>query len=268
MANPGLLDKIIEASREAGRAVLEVYGSGDFGVSYKDDRSPLTLADKRSHEIILKALGSLASHIPVLSEEGRDIGHAGRRVWERFFLVDPLDGTKEFLSRNGEFTVNIALMEEARPVLGVIHVPVKGVTYYAEEGKGAFKKEGDKAPVRISVKEAPSAGGLVVVASRSHGSEALEEYLKGLKVSERISAGSSLKFCLVAEGAADIYPRFGPTWEWDTAAGHALVLEAGGLVTDTGGKEDLHYNKEVIKHAGFIVWGSVRPSTLETFRKV
>jgi 3'(2'), 5'-bisphosphate nucleotidase len=266
LADTGLLDKIIDVSRRAGDAVLEVYGSGDFGVTYKDDRSPLTLADKRSHEMITRALGSIAPDIPVLSEEGKDIPFAERRGWERFFLVDPLDGTKEFVSRNGEFTINIALMEDARPVLGVVHVPVWGVTYYAEKGGGAFKKEGDGATARINVQDAPSPGGLVVVASRSHGSEGLERYLGGLRVKERTSAGSALKFCLVAEGSADIYPRFGPTWEWDTAAGHAVVLEAGGLVTDTGGGEELRYNKEVIKHAGFIVWGSVRPDTLEAFR--
>jgi 3'(2'), 5'-bisphosphate nucleotidase len=261
-----LLQGLVDVSKEAGRAVLEAYRGGDFGVSYKEDRSPLTLADRRSNEIILEGLSSLAPDIPVLSEEGRDVPHAERRGWSRFFLVDPLDGTKEFISGNGEFTVNIALIEEGRPVMGVIFVPTRDAVYYAAKGQGACRQEGAKPPKEISVGKGPTGEGLVVAASRSHGSGELEDYLKALRVGDRISAGSSLKFCLVAEGAADMYPRFGPTWEWDTAAGHALVLEAGGLVTDTRGREELRYNKQVPKHPGFIAWGSVRPSTVEAYK--
>jgi 3'(2'), 5'-bisphosphate nucleotidase len=261
-----LLHNLVSLAEEAGRAVLEVYGSADMGVAYKDDRSPMTLADRRSHEIISRGLASAAPGVPAISEEGRDIPYAERRGWDRFFLVDPLDGTKEFISRNGEFTVNIALIEGGSPAMGVVHVPVLGLTYSAARGKGAFKKEGGGRPERIAVGRAPSGEGLAVVASRSHGSEALEGFLGGLRVKERISKGSSLKFCLVAEGRADIYPRFGPTWEWDTAAGHAVVLEARGLVTDTAGGP-LLYNKEVLKHEGFIVWGSVRPDALGAYRR-
>jgi 3'(2'), 5'-bisphosphate nucleotidase len=246
------LEKLAGVAKEAGRAVLDVYGTGDYGVSYKEDRSPLTLADTRSHEIIKARLKELTPDIPVLSEEGKGTEYAVRTGWEKFYLVDPLDGTKEFINRNGEFTVNISMLKAGRPVLGVINVPVRDRAYYASEGLGAYRREGDGEPMRIRVKPWPERGGLVVVASRSHGSPELEEFLKKLTVKERISAGSSLKFCLVAEGSADIYPRFGPTWEWDTAAGHAILFEAGGRVADLGGENELAYNKEVLKHKGFI----------------
>lgn len=247
-----LLDGVIETAIAAGRAVLDVYEKEAIEVSYKDDLSPLTEADRRSHGIIESGLASLAPDIPVFSEEGAGVLYEVRRAWRRFFLVDPLDGTKEFIKRNGEFTVNIALVEDSSPVLGVIHVPVSGVTYYAERGRGAYILRAGASQARIGVRQKPDAEGLVVVASRSHGSEALEEFLKSVKVNKRMSAGSSLKFCLVADGTADIYPRFGPTWEWDTAAGHVIVSEAGGVVTCTDGSR-LEYNKEVPKHTGFIV---------------
>lgn len=250
------IEKLAEAAKEAGRAVLDVYGaggSGDFVVTYKDDRSPLTLADTRSHEIIKARLEGLAPGIPVLSEEGGGTEYAVRGGWEKFFLVDPLDGTKEFINRNGEFTVNIAVLEAGRPVAGVVHVPVRDRTYYAAQGLGAYRRDGEGKPARIRVRPWPETGGLVVVASRSHGSPELEEFLRKIPVDKLISAGSSLKFCLVAEGSADIYPRFGPTWEWDTAAGHSIVLEAGGRVVDLGGERELAYNKEILKHEGFIV---------------
>jgi 3'(2'), 5'-bisphosphate nucleotidase len=253
-----LLDRLIEIAREAGRAVLDVYGSGDVEVSYKSDSSPLTEADRRSHEVIQKGIVELAPDIPLLSEEGAGADYAVRCAWERFFLVDPLDGTKEFVKRNGEFTVNIALIEGKGPGRGVVYVPVRDVFYYSRQGGGAYRQEGGDPPRRIHVKEGPGSDGLVVVASRSHGSEALEDFLKTVRVKARISAGSSLKFCLVADGTADIYPRFGPTWEWDTAAGHAIVLEAGGVVVDTGGGE-LAYNKEVLKHKGFIAASALPP---------
>jgi len=250
-----LHDSLVAMAKEAGYAVLDVYDS-TFHVEYKSDRSPLTEADKRSHEIIAARLGEVSPDTPVLSEEGKGVSYEDRMNWERFFLVDPLDGTKEFINRNGEFTVNIALIEGNSPVLGVVHVPVQGVTYFAVKGKGAFRQKGDGAPERISVREADK-DGLVVVASRSHPSPELEVFLSKIRVRERVSRGSSLKFCIVAEGGADIYPRLGPTWEWDTAAGHAVVEEAGGSVTDIEG-EPLLYNKESLKHAGFVVYGGSR----------
>jgi 3'(2'), 5'-bisphosphate nucleotidase len=245
-----MLRELIAASRRAGEAALEVYDT-DFDVSYKDDRSPVTEADRRSHGIIKQALAEVAPDTPLLSEEGRDVAYAERRSWREFFLVDPLDGTKEFIKRNGDFTVNIALIRDGAPTMGIIFVPVTGVMYYALRGHGAFSQTGEGEPDSIAVNQGPSAGGLVVASSRSHGSTELDKYLENFKVKERVSRGSSLKFCLVAEGRADLYPRLGPTWEWDTAAGHAIVEEAGGKVLDLGGKP-LLYNKEVLKHAGFV----------------
>lgn len=247
-----MLLKLVAAARRAGGAALEVYDT-DFGVSYKEDRSPVTEADLRSHGVIKKALAELAPDTPLLSEEGRDIVYDQRRGWREFFLVDPLDGTKEFIKRNGEFTVNIALIRDGSPAMGIIFVPVLGVMYYALKGHGAFRQAGGGEPEKIAVNRKPSAQGLVVATSRSHASAELEKYLEGFKVKERVSRGSSLKFCLVAEGKADLYPRLGPTWEWDTAAGHAILEEAGGSVVDLHGAP-LRYNKKSLKHAGFVAW--------------
>jgi 3'(2'), 5'-bisphosphate nucleotidase len=197
-------------------------------------------------------LREVTPDIPLISEEGKEIPYEKRVRWRSFYLVDPLDGTKEFVNRNGEFTVNIALIRENGPVLGVIVVPVTGMAYFALEGEGAYKQSRKGAPERLAVRRRQPDEGLTVVASRSHGSEALEEYLRTVEVKERISRGSSLKFCLVAEGEADLYPRLGPTWEWDTAAGDCIVREAGGVVADLAG-EPLTYNKESLKHAAFIV---------------
>lgn len=257
---PDLIDTTVLAAglaalaRKAGVAIMEVYRTG-FEVTYKDDRSPLTLADQRSHEIIVEGLSRLTPGIPVLSEEGLAVPYDVRRAWGEFYLVDPLDGTKEFINRNGEFTVNIALMRDAAPALGVMGVPARGLMYWGGPGLGAWKMpEGGKAE-RIAMRPVAD-GGYTVVASRSHGSEALEAFLARIEVKERISSGSALKFCLVAEGLADIYPRFGPTWEWDTAAGHAIIKGAGGVVTDMLGQSEIGYNKETPKHAGFIVASS------------
>lgn len=246
-----LLPKIVRIALDAGREIMEVYGT-EFDVEYKDDRSPLTLADQRSHLLIEARLRALAPDVPLLSEEGKSIPYSARAQWARFFLVDPLDGTKEFVNRNGEFTVNIALIEAGLPALGVITVPAKDTAYFAASGLGAFKQIGDGAATRIHVRDARPDGSIVAVASRSHGSPQTEEFLRGFDVRERISAGSALKFCLVAEGTADIYPRLAPTWEWDTGAGHAIMLEAGGCVTDPSGSAELAYNKEGLKHSGFV----------------
>ena len=342
-----LLYQLIEIAAEAGRAILDVYNS-EFEVSYKDDKSPLTKADERSHEIILHHLENLSIPTPyhattstpcampsapcdspnlpppVLSEEGRDIPYDERKNWEYFYLVDPLDGTKEFVKRNGEFTVNIALIHKERPVLGVIYVPVKGTFYYAAEGLGAYKMDSSKIIdlTGLSSKEAEKSGGLldkilsrstrlplnrsaslaftqpqpqpqpffspmpsapcafpqpqpffspmpsapcampirqssiIIVGSRSHASNNLENFIKEMEEKygevEVISAGSSLKFCLIAEGKADLYPRYGPTMEWDTAAGQVIVEQSGGQVLNMETKEPLRYNKEELLNPWFI----------------
>jgi 3'(2'), 5'-bisphosphate nucleotidase len=242
MKTTDLLQSIMDISREAGRAVLEVYNS-DFTVERKEDKSPLTMADTRSHGIISAFLKKHFS-FPILSEEGRDIPYGERRRWEYYWLVDPLDGTKEFIKRQGDFTVNIALIQGDRPFAGVIYAPVTGVLYYAHKGGGSFKIENGKTtklPVR-GVKDI-----LTIVGSRSHATPELEQYIQEMKKKygelEVISCGSSLKFCMVAEGKADIYPRLGPTMEWDTAAGQIIVEEAGGRVIEFVTRTPMLYNK-------------------------
>ena len=221
-----LLDDVLALAERAGRAILEVYQS-DFAVTHKDDDSPLTQADLAAHTLIVEALPALSPALPVLSEEAADIPFATRRTWERYWLVDPLDGTREFVKRNGEFTVNIALVENHRPILGVVHAPVLGLTYGAARGIGAFRLEGGR---RVPVKTGNPRARMTVVASRSHRDADTEALLARLPPHDVVSKGSSLKFCLVAEGAATFYPRLAPTSEWDTAAGQCLVEQAGGAV--------------------------------------
>jgi 3'(2'), 5'-bisphosphate nucleotidase len=223
---PQLLDFSLELAAAAGARIREVYES-DFAVTHKDDASPLTQADLASHRLIVEELSRLAPRWPVLSEEAADIPFATRRGWQRYWLVDPLDGTREFVKRNGEFTVNIALVDGHRPVLGVVHAPVLGLSWGAARGAGAFRLEG---AARKAVATRKAAAPLVVVASRSHRDEATDRILARLPAHQAVSRGSSLKFCLVAEGSADFYPRIGPTSEWDTAAGQCVVEQAGGAV--------------------------------------
>jgi len=234
-----LLAPVTAIAAAAGRAILEVYGQ-DFEVQRKDDQSPLTQADLASHRIIRDALAELTPELPLLSEESAEIAFEERAAWAQYWLVDPLDGTKEFVSRNGEFTVNIALIRDHEPVLGVVHVPVSVVTYAGAAGRGATRQRPGQQPEPIRVQR-PCAEPVRVVGSRSHANPALARYLAALGDYELVSMGSSLKFCLVAEGAADFYPRLGPTSEWDTAAAHALVLAAGGRIVTLEGRP-LQYN--------------------------
>jgi len=243
-------DFLLTLAEQAGQAILSVYNT-DFSVRHKSDQSPLTLADTRSHAIIAAALRERFPDIPILSEEGRAVAYSERCRWTRFWLVDPLDGTKEFVKRNGEFTVNIALIEERRPVLGVIHVPVTGVSYLGEVGRGCWELEnGRRRPLHLEAD--PGRRPLRVVCSRSHASPQLEELLARLPVHDRVARGSSLKFCAVAGGEADFYPRLGPTSEWDTGAGQAIVRAAGGVVVDPTGNP-FTYNKEDIINGPFLV---------------
>jgi 3'(2'), 5'-bisphosphate nucleotidase len=277
----------------AGEAIMEIYGSS-FGVEFKDNGSPLTLADKRSHEIIAGRLTDCQAgrgELPVLSEEGREIPFEERSRWGYFWLVDPLDGTKEFIKRNGEFTVNIALIRKQTPVIGVVYVPAKEIFYFAAEGIGARKMDAGffsclereyddpdrelDAILRDSVSLPREAGEkphpserqkarLTVAGSRSHSAEAFQYFLEEMKKKyeevEFISAGSSLKFCLVAEGRADIYPRFGPTMEWDSAAGQCIVEQAGGRVVSMEDGLPLAYNKRDLRNAFFMCEGKVSSS--------
>ena len=314
MTNKENVDIIIEyrnliitallAAKEAGEVILSIYGS-DFNVEFKNDRSPLTMADRCSQEIITHHLRnpqmSIDGHqFPILSEEGKDISYEERKNWEYFWLIDPLDGTKEFIKRNGEFTVNIALIYKDSPVLGVIYAPVTDIYYFAVEGLGAYKlrgneivkemksiQDGDKIIKGNKTEKATSFRNgrkmtellkvileysnrlstnlnstepvthLTVVGSRSHATENLDDFVARMKQKHGqvnfISAGSSLKFCLIADGRADIYPRFGPTMEWDTASGQIIVTESGGKVLNMETHTSLRYNKKSLLNPWFLV---------------
>lgn len=247
------LDDACAIAIEAGRCILEVY-EREFSITHKDDDSPLTEADRVSHELIAAHLRALVPALPLLSEESASADYAARANWKRFWLVDPLDGTKEFISRNGEFTVNIALIEDGRPVLGVVHVPVRGETYFACRGHGALLQTSGHRPRPIRTRRFTGRNP-IVVASRSHAGKETSAFLQSLGAYDVVSMGSSLKFCLVAAGAADVYPRLGPTMEWDTAAAQCVVEEAGGRVLDVRGRP-LTYNKADLHNPWFIVSGA------------
>jgi 3'(2'), 5'-bisphosphate nucleotidase len=247
----GYLDVAIRAAEEASRKILEVYQSDDFDIEAKDDGSPLTRADKSAHECILGILKE--TNLPVLSEEGRGIPYEERKNWSRLWLVDPLDGTKEFIKRNGEFTVNIALIENQLPVLGVVAVPVTGFVYYGASQSGAFvKKENTiKQLTRKSTVDLLTPQ-IRVVGSRSHMNDETARFIQSLKQPILVSKGSSLKFMLLAEGEADIYPRFAPTMEWDTAAPHAIMNLIGVKVYLKDSLMELVYNKESLLNPSFL----------------
>lgn len=247
-----LREALLPVVRSAGEAILAIYGT-DFAVGNKADASPVTAADERAEAVILPHLARLTPDIPVVAEEATAAGRTPQ-VGARFWLVDPLDGTKEFVNRNGEFTVNIALIENGRPVLGVVLAPALDRLFAGSEGAGAFVEE-KGARRSIACRKIP-AEGLTVVASRSHGdAAALEQFLAGRKVASRTSAGSSLKLCLVAAGEADVYPRLGRTMEWDIAAGDAVLRAAGGRVTTLDGAP-LGYGKPDFANPHFAAWGS------------
>lgn len=249
---PQLLDAALALAQTAGQRILEVYQS-DFAVTHKQDETPLTQADLAAHSLIVEALGALAPSLPVLSEEAADIPYATRRGWERYWLVDPLDGTREFVKRNGEFTVNIALVEKHRPVLGVVHAPALNLTYGAARDTGAFRLVDG---VRAAVTTCDASRHMTVVASRSHRDPALDQLLARMPPHAVVSRGSSLKFCLVAEGTAAFYPRLGPTSEWDTAAGQCVVEQAGGAVWRLPELTPLAYNeKDSLLNPSFAVVG-------------
>jgi len=263
MTRDTLIQEIVAISQRAGKAILHIYDQ-NFEVEHKDDASPLTQADLASHRLIRDALRELTPEIPLLSEESSAIDYASRASWDEYWLVDPLDGTKEFIKRNGEFTVNIALVRGHHPVMGVVHVPVTGVTYWGSEGSGARRAEADGQARAITTRR-PSADPAVVVGSRSHANPVLERHLAGLGSYELVSMGSSLKFCLVAEGKADFYPRLGPTSEWDTAAAHAVVTAAGGQVVTLDG-QPLAYNcKASLLNPEFLVIGDTGRDWLSLF---
>jgi 3'(2'), 5'-bisphosphate nucleotidase len=245
---------VVEVVRRAGEAILAVYRSEDFGTTAKADDSPLTLADLAAHRLITAALAALTPDIPVLSEESATRSFEERRRWTTYWLVDPLDGTKEFLARNGEFTVNVALISGNDPVLGVVGVPAHGIIYSGIPGRGATRSGAGEAPVPVGVR-VPAADPVRVVGSRSHRGDSLDAFLSRLGPHQLVPVGSALKFCLVAEGGADVYPRLGPTSEWDTAAAQAVLVAAGGQVVTLDG-EPLRYNtKADLRNPFFVASG-------------
>jgi len=250
----GLAEQIGEVARRAGRIIMDVYET-DFDVDQKTDASPVTRADREAEDMIFRMIREgITGEFPLVGEESVSAGNIPVVGDRPFWLIDPLDGTKEFISRNGEFTVNIALIENGIPVLGVVHLPVTDDTFIALRA-GVFAQYGGTGKATQISCRTPPADGLTAIASRSHNTEEVETYLAGLPIKERISAGSSLKFCRVAEGKADVYPRFGPTMEWDTAAAHAVVKYAGGRVCDLAGTE-LRYNKADLHNPEFLVFSA------------
>lgn len=245
------INQLLKIAIDAGQAILKVYNNPQEAdqVKLKSDESPLTLADEASHRVIEQGLKNLTPHIPLLSEEGANIPYEVRQTWEYYWCVDPLDGTKEFIRRNGEFTVNIALMQRDKPILGVIYVPVQDTLYYAGAEIGSYKRtsDGNIKPLQVDA----GATEWIAVGSRSHAASEEELILKQYPVKATITAGSSLKFCLVAEGKAHLYYRHGPTMEWDTAAGQAIVTYSGGQVTLPNGEPFL-YNKHSLLNSSFL----------------
>ena len=249
-----LLDNLIEISKLAGNEILDVY-NGTIEVTLKDDLSPLTDADRRSNAVITSKLAALYPEIPILSEEGKEIDFSERKKWSLFWLIDPLDGTKEFIKRNGEFTVNIALIEDGCPIAGIVYAPTKNTFWYGAKGIGSFIIKNNSKSKEIFVQD-DIKDPIRIVSSRSHPSPKLQSYLDRFQNHEIVNMGSSLKICLVADGTAHIYPRLGPTMEWDSGAGHAVLKYAGGFLTDVTTGNELVYNKENLRNPDFICYGS------------
>ncbi|WP_110687760.1 3'(2'),5'-bisphosphate nucleotidase CysQ [Salinicola aestuarinus] len=254
MWNDATRQTLLDGVKTAGDIVLDIYHR-DFDVETKADASPLTEADLAAHRALVTLLETVEPSLPLLSEESESVDYAERASWSRYWLIDPLDGTKEFIKRNGEFTLNVALIEDGVPIFGIVHAPVLGITWWGEQGVGAWKSiDGERLP--IAPRPLPVADGDTwrVVGSRSHGSEAFEAFCAGLPAHERVSMGSSIKLCLVAEGQADLYPRLAPTCEWDTAAAQAVVTASGGEVLDANTLAPLRCNRgESLLNPFFIV---------------
>lgn len=253
MTESNWIEPVVELCHQAGNAILEVYNT-DFDVDRKSDESPLTQADLAAHHVLVDGLTALTPELPIISEESGLPAFAERREWSTYWLIDPLDGTKEFVNRNGEFTVNVALIRDGKPVMGVVHVPVTGVTYIGGEGVGAERRsaEGERDMIQVAANcQTP----VRVVGSRSHRGDSLNDYLEKIGDVELLPVGSSLKFCYVAEGSADIYPRLGPTSEWDTAAAQAVVEHAGGAVVKLDGQPLAYNQKKDILNPFFLVLG-------------
>ena len=251
MHSSSILPEVLKIADAASEKVMSIYMT-DFKVNYKADESPITAADIASHNVIVEGLSNLSQDIPILSEEGAEIPWSERKHWQRFWLIDPIDGTKDFTQRTDEFTVNIALIENGEPILGVVTAPALKEAYWGLRGQGAYKRDNTGHVQRISV--APPGEAKRVVASKNHLNEDTKAFIDKLGAHELVQAGSSLKFCKIAEGHADIYPRLAPTCEWDTGAAHAVLLAAGGKVETLEGKP-LQYGKEDVLNPHFVASG-------------
>jgi 3'(2'), 5'-bisphosphate nucleotidase len=252
-----LLEEVKIIAVQAGHIIMEVYERADFDVMLKHDNSPLTLADQKANNVICASLHQLNPEIPIISEENKAIPYEERMTYEYCWMVDPLDGTKEFIKRNGEFTVNIALLHKNYPVMGIVYAPVNQTLYWASTGKGAFKMNGESIQ-KISANSFTSKDpGLRVVCSRSHLDSGTQRFIDDLLLAEKIAKGSSLKFLILAEGGAEFYPRLAPTMEWDTAAAHIILEEAGGKVYQADSKKPMQYNKENLLNPFFIATGNL-----------
>ncbi len=247
------MQSVVSLAKVAGQGIMSVY-QGNITTRLKDDESPVTEADLAAHNIILAGLEQLSPGVPIISEESDAIPFQLRRKWNRYWLVDPLDGTREFIKRNGEFTVNIALIEHHNPVLGVVYAPALDLLYFAVKGEGAYRQQGSLLPHAIKSRQIPER--ITVAGSRSHTSGRMQEFLRRIGPHELISMGSSLKICLVAEGRADVYPRLGPTSEWDTAAGQCVLEEAGGQLVGMDGRSFRYNTRESLLNSEFFATGS------------
>lgn len=252
-------EDIFSIIKAAGQEIIKIYQGDDFQVEIKRDETPLTIADRRSNQVILQGLEGLFPGIPLLSEESKKTSYRKRKEWEYLWLVDPLDGTKEFIKRNGEFTINLALINKNCPIFGMIYLPVSGLMYYAFLGSGVYKIENNGSTIKVAkkrVKHFKKRKTVRLISSKSHYNRETEEYVEKLKRKhqqiEMISIGSAMKFMYLAEGKADIYPRLAPTMEWDTAAGQIILEESGGRVLDFQAREPLVYNKEDLKNPWFV----------------
>jgi len=262
-----LMEETIRVAVEAGERIMKIY-EGEIQVEHKDDASPLTEADKRSHEHIISGLKKITPEIPILSEESADISWEVRKGWDEYWLVDPLDGTKEFIKKNGEFTVNIALIKENSPVAGVVVIPAQNLIYRADIKNGAFRRGYDGAEIKLTANNNLSADKLKIVGSRSHQSELMQTFVSNFENYEIVAAGSSLKFCLLAEGKADVYPRFGLTSEWDTAAGQCVLECAGGVVFDNAGNKLQYNTKDSVLNPYFIGMREYDETVLNCFKSL
>lgn len=250
-----IIEEVLQIAKTAGDKILEIYYDDNLAhvSDLKNDQSPLTLADQASHNFIAPAIQKLIPEYPIISEEGKGIPYTVRSKWKYYWLIDPLDGTKEFLKRNGQFTVNIALMQDDKPLWGIIYAPVQDTMYYGGTSTGSFKREENGSFQKIKVNNKKEY--LIAVKSKSHSTKEEDELLQKYPVADHIEVGSSLKFCMVAEGKADIYFRAGPTMEWDTAAGQAIVEGAGGNVYKNTGTEIFNYNKTTLLNGSFLCVG-------------